>query len=65
MSVKPLHPPVPAERGILLSIGVPQGDKGNKQVKRAVETLAAAGFRCGLTSDDTILQAAEEIRNAE
>jgi uncharacterized protein YqgV (UPF0045/DUF77 family) len=59
-----LHPPVAAERGIMLTIGVPAGEKGDKQVKRAVETLAAAGFRVGLTSDETIVQAAREITSA-
>jgi hypothetical protein len=59
--VKQLHPPVAPDRGVLITIGVPNGQQGDTQTQRAVEALARAGFRCGLTSDNTILQAAREI----
>jgi hypothetical protein len=54
-AVKQLHPPVAPDRGVLITIGVPNGEQGDTQTQRAVEVLARAGFRCGLTSDNTIL----------
>jgi hypothetical protein len=59
--MKQLHPPVAPDRGVLITIGVPEGQQGDTQTQRAVEALARAGFRCGLTSDNTILRAAQEI----
>lgn len=56
-------PPVPVEVGLFLTIGVPAGDRGKRQIKRAAELLQREGFAVGVTSNEAILAAAAQIRN--
>lgn len=58
---QPGKPRVPVEQGLFLTIGVPEGPAGQKQIKRAAELLQRQGFRVGVTSPEAILAAAELI----
>lgn len=52
---------VPPEEGFMISTGVSHETK-DADCKRALRTLEQAGFTCAPTSDDTILELAEQIR---
>lgn len=56
---------VPVEVGLFLTIGVPAGDRGKRQIKRAAELLQREGFLVGVTSNEAILAAAAQIKEGD
>lgn len=52
---------VPAEEAFVVTVGVPHDERQrNAQCRRALTVLQQAGFQCGPTSGDSILQLAEQ-----
>lgn len=52
---------IPAEEAFVVTIGVPHRHKDH-YCKRALLKLQAAGFQVGQTSDEAILQLAEQVK---
>lgn len=52
---------IPAQFGFLVSVGVPNRNK-DAHCKRVLTVLRQAGYQCGPTSGDTILELAEQER---
>lgn len=52
---------IPAEEAFLITVGVSHRHR-NADCSRALRKLEMAGFTCGPTSDEAILQLAEQVR---